>query len=366
VQIKVRHRKLKDGKRETVYLDIYDRGRRRLEYLGLYLGPQKTHREANRETLRLAENIAAKRRLEVANDEHGFASRTKQKADFISYCRNLGASKRSPNTRGVWRNAIAHLAAFAAGPIRFSEINDSFLEGFKEYLLGRLRQNSALVYFARVKTACRQAVRDGILPTNPAIDVSIKKQGTRREFLELAELEKLSATPCANEAGKAAFLFSSFSGLRYSDVKPLTWSQVKRSKAGYSIEFNQTKTGEPETLPLSAEAAAILEGQVAARVSPRIKSPVNTEAVFKLGAQQTTDKAIRRWVKRAGIEKKISFHNARHTFATLSLTNGVDIYTVSKLLGHKSLETTEIYAKVIDEKKREAVSKLPRLKGGRQ
>ena len=97
------------------------------------------------------------------------------------------------------------------------------------------------------------------------------------------------------------------------------------------------------------------------RVSPKIKSRVNGDAVFKLGAQQTIDKAIRRWVKRAGIGKKISFHNARHSFATLALTNGVDIYTVSKLLGHKSLETTEIYARVIDEKKRQAVGMLPRL-----
>lgn len=366
VQFKVRHRKLTDGKRETVYLDCYDRGRRWLEYLGLYLEGQRSTKEADRETLRLAESIAAKRRLEAVGAEHGFAAQAKQKADFIAYCRKLGESKRSPNTRNVWRNAIAHLVAFTAGSISFSRVTESLLQSFAEYLLDQVKQNSASVYFARIKGACGQAMREGIFTRNPALDVSIKKQGTRREFLELAELEKLAATPCANEAGKAAFLFAAFSGLRYSDVKALTWSKVRRSSAGYSIEFNQAKTGEPETLPLAAQAAAILEGQVAARVSPRIKSPVNTDAVFKLGAQQTTDKAIRRWVKRAGIGKKISFHNARHTFATLSLTNGVDIYTVSKLLGHKSLETTEVYAKVIDENKREAVGRLPRLKGGGQ
>jgi integrase len=209
-------------------------------------------------------------------------------------------------------------------------------------------------------------VRDGILPRNPALDVSIKRQKTRREFLRLAELERLAATACSNEDTKAAFLFSAFSGLRYSDIKALTWDQVKRTNGSCVLEFTQEKTGEPETLPLSAEATAILEAQTDARVSPRIKSEVYGNAVFKLGAQQTIDKAIRRWVRRAQIGKKISFHNARHTFATLALTNGVDIYTVSKLLGHKSLETTEIYAKVIDEKKRQAVGMLPRLNGGQR
>jgi integrase len=364
MQIKVRHKKLRDGRRETVYLDYYDHGRRWLEYLGLYLTGKKAHAETDRETLRLAENVAAKRRLELASEEHGFAMQARQRADFIEYCRKLGESKRSPNTRVVWRNAIGHLETFTGGPIQLGRLNHSLLQSFKEHLLGKVNQNSALVYLARIKTACRQAVKEGILSRNPALDVSIKKQATRREFLTLEELEKLAATSCSNQDTKAAFLFSSFSGLRYSDVKALTWGTVKRANGSCQLEYTQAKTGDPETLPLSAEAAAILEGQHDARVSPRIKSEINGDAVFKLGAQQTIDKAIRRWVKRAGIEKKISFHNARHTFATLSLTNGVDIYTVSKLLGHKSLETTEIYAKVIDQKKRQAVGMLPRLNGG--
>lgn len=366
MQIKVRHKKLRDGRRETVYLDYYDHGRRWLEYLGLYLTGKKAHAEADREMLRLAENVAAKRRLELASDERGFAMRAKQKGDFIEYCRTLGESKKSPNTRVVWRNAIAHLEDVSGGPIQFARVNHSLLQAFKEHLLGKVNQNSAYVYLARVKTACRQAVRDGILSRNPAVDVSIKKQATRRQFLTLEELENLEAAPCGNQDTKAAFLFSAFSGLRYSDVKALTWDQVKRTNGNFVLEYSQEKTGQPETLPLSAEAVAILEKQKNARASPKIKGPVREDAVFKLGAQQTTDKVIRCWVKRAEIGKKISFHNARHTFATLSLTNGVDIYTVSKLLGHKSLESTEIYATVIDEKKRQAVGMLPRLNGKSQ
>src|SRR5579862_3883704 len=328
------------------------------------LRASRKNAEADRETLRLAENIAAKRRLEFASEEHGFTVQAKQKADFIQYCKNLSESKKSPNTRVVWRNAIRHFEVFTGGPIQFGRLNSSLLQSFKEHLLGKVNQNSAVVYLARIKAACRQAVKDRILSKNPAVDVSIKKQSTRREFLTLEELDKLAATPCPNPDTRAAFLFAAFAGLRYSDVRALTWKQVKGENNTRFLDYDQAKTGAPETLPLSAQAVAILDGQINACVSPRIKTRIEGDAVFKLGAQQTIDKAIRRWVKRAAIKKKISFHSARHTFATLSLTNGVDIYTVSKLLGHKSLGTTEIYAKVIDQKKRQAVAMLPRLNSG--
>ena len=311
--------------------------------------------------MRLAENIAAKRRLEFANDQHGFVMVSKQQADFVAYCRRLGESKRVLNTRLVWKNAINQLEAFSGGSVQFSNVNHSFLQAFKDYLLRELNPNSAAVYLARIKTACHLAVKEGILPRNPAVDVFIKKRGTRREYLTLEELQRLAETPCSNEETKQAFLFSAFTGLRYSDVRALTWKKVKPSNGGFVLEFIQVKTGEVETLPVSEQAAAILRSQSNAEVSPRIISEVPAEAVFKLGAQQSIDKAIRQWVKRAGVEKRISFHCARHTFATLGLTCGVDLYTMSKLLGHRDIASTQIYAKIIDKKKLEAVAMLPTL-----
>jgi integrase len=358
MQIKVRHKFLRDGKRRTVYLDFYERGRRRLEYLGLYL---TGNRVQDKETLRLAENIAAKRRLEFANDQHGFVMATKQEADCVAYCRKLGESKRVLNTRLVWKNAVNQLEAFSGGPVQFSRVNHSFLEAFKEYLLKDLNPNSAGVYLSRIKTACRQAVKDGILPRNPAADISIKKRRTRREYLTLEELQRLAQTPCSNEETKQAFLFSAFTGLRYSDVRALTWQKVRPANGSFVLEFTQVKTGDVETLPMSDQAVAILREQTNAKVSPRIVSEVAPGVVFRLGAQQSIDKALRQWVKRAGIEKRISFHCARHTFATLGLTCGVDLYTMSKLLGHRDIASTQIYAKIIDKKKLEAVAMLPTL-----
>lgn len=362
VQIKVRHKLLRDGKRQTIYLDFYDKGWRRLEYVSLYLSGNRLH---DKEILRLAENIAAKRRLEFANDQHGFVMATKQQADFVTYCRKLGESKRALNTRLVWKNAVNQLEAFSGAPVQFNKINHSFLETFKEYLLKELNPNSAAVYLARIKTACHQAVRDGILPRNPAADVSIKKRETRRQYLTLEELQRLADIPCSNEETKQAFLFSAFSGLRYSDVRALTWQNVRRLNGSFVLEFTQVKTGEVETLPVSDQAAVILRMQNSAEVSPRIVSKVLPDAVFKLGAQQSIDKAIRHWVKRAGINKNISFHCARHTFATLGLTFGVDLYTMSKLLGHRDIASTQIYARIIDKKKLEAVAMLPTLQSPR-
>lgn len=355
--VTVRHKKLRDGRRETVYLDIYVRGRRWCEHLGLYLEGTRKKRALDRDTLALADDIAAKRRLELTGGEFDLAPQSGRKADFIAYCRRLAESgSRSPNTQLVWRNAIAHLEAFAGGSVQLRHVTPSFLEGFRDYLLSRLKQNSAAIYLVKVKQACRQAARERMISANPAAGVSITQLPTHREFLTLEELDRLAVTPCDNPEIAAAFLFASFSGLRYSDVKALRWHQVRRDGEATSLVYTQAKTRAPETLPLSPQAAAILDSRT---------DNLPENAVFKLGLGSSINKALKRWAKRAGIGKNVSFHTSRHSFAVLSLSHGVDVYSLSKLLGHKRLQTTEIYAKITDEKKRAAVEMLPRLKGGR-
>jgi integrase len=158
---------------------------------------------------------------------------------------------------------------------------------------------------------------------------------------------------------KQAFFFSCFTGLRYSDVDALTWDKVKN---GF-IEFSQQKTGDAERLPLSDEAKRILKQQEKAEPSPNLRREFAKNSVFFMPTQPVVDKQLKAWAKAAALDKRISFHKSRHTFATLSLSAGVDLYTTSKLLGHKNLQTTQIYAQVVDEKKKQAVSMLPSLKG---
>lgn len=359
MRITLRRRTTKAGT-VTLYLDFYDGGRRWLEYLHLYLTGES---KKDRQTLDLAETIRARRLLDAASDEHGLPRPSGKDADFIGYCQRFAEGRHKQNTRLVYLRAIAHLVKHAGASIPMARINAGFLMGFRDYLLDQVSGNSAGTYLGKIKTACRRAANERLLPRYPGDGVTIRKSDTHREFLTIEELRKLNRTRCGNEAVKAAFLFSAFSGLRWGDLRTLEWGQVRREGRETYLQFTQEKTGAIERMVLSAEAAAILRGQEGKLPAPGIKIMIPDNVVFPLPAQQTADKTLRKWIRAAGIEKRISFHNARHTFATLALKYGADLYVVSKLLGHRRIETTQIYAKVIDESKRAAVRMLPRLGG---
>lgn len=170
-------------------------------------------------------------------------------------------------------------------------------------------------------------------------------------YLTIDEVRKLAATDCDYPVIKAAFLFSCLTGLRRSDVVRLTWGDVYRQGEYTRIIFKQKKTRGQEYLDITAEAAELMgeRDEADERVFPDIHSP------------SCTNNTIKTWVARAGIDKEITFHCGRHTFATLMLDIGTDIYTVSKLLGHRELSTTQIYAKVLDKNKQAAVAKIPKV-----
>ncbi len=201
-----------------------------------------------------------------------------------------------------------------------------------------------------MRAALHEAFKEGIIQRNPADLIEGVKPGEpQREFLTLDELQDLANTECELPIMKKAFLFSALTGLRWSDIQKLTWSEVQHSKEiGNYIRFRQKKTKGAETLPISEQALQLL----GKRTSPadRVFVGLKYSAWHNLKLQQ--------WVMKAKITKSISFHCARHTYATLQLTLGTDIYTVSKLLGHKDLKTTQIYAKIIDEKKKEAANRI--------
>lgn len=172
----------------------------------------------------------------------------------------------------------------------------------------------------------------------------------QRSYLTLEEVRRLAETPCRVDGLKHAFLFACFCGLRYSDIRALTWKSIRDMGDGrLQIEIIQQKTQEAVYLPLSENAVA----QLPARGNAE-------DAVFKLPRGHTGE-AVAAWAAAAGIEKHVTFHVARHTCATLLLTFGADLYTVSKLLGHTNVKTTQVYAKIVDEKKRAAVELIPTI-----
>ena len=375
VYLKVREGKLSKKsiekgrvKMNSLFLMFHDSStqKRSYEFLKLYIYDKpKTiiEKDHNKETLQLAESIKAQKVLEFNSRKHGFVSSTSGKIGFLNYFNDL-VEKRydTEGTYGNWFSTLKHLTIFCKGvDIQISKIDETFLENFKEYLLkekisnngGRLSQNTALSYFNKIRTALKEAYRNKMISENPTLRVkTIKEKETNREYLTLEELQKLVKTECEVPILKQSFIFSSLTGLRFSDVKSLKWKNLYYdSENGWILKYTQQKTKGVENLPISEQAIKLL-GE---------RKDDDVLLFENLTYSAYHNKKLHKWVKEAGIDKHITYHSSRHTFATLQLTMDTDIYTVSKLLGHRNLKTTEIYGKVIDKKKIDAVSKIPDL-----
>lgn len=378
-KVSLRQKKISKG-RKSLYLDFYppiphpETGEpTRREFLGLYIYEKpKTSidKQHNTETLKIGESIRQKRenflnKPEIYSQYEKEQLRLKELGEqcFIEYFTKL-ANKRKASNHDNWVSALNYLDAFTNGSLKFADLNQKFLEDFKEYLLTTksnrsnkttLSQNSAVSYFNKVKAALKQAYKDGILQTDLNSKVKpIKAAETRREYLTLDELNKLVKTPCNDVLLKRAALFSALTGLRFSDIQKMTWGELEYINGqGYFLNFNQKKTKGVEVLPISEQAYSFTEGTDNPKDMPQDKT------VFEgLKYSAYHNKHLFQWIGAAGITKDITFHCFRHTFATLQLFNGTDIYTVSKMLGHKDLKTTQVYAKIVDEAKRTAANKI--------
>lgn len=360
----------------SLYLDIYLDGKRTYEYLKLYLIPEKNRadKEKNRTTLQLAEDIRAKRMVELRNGEFGFKSMYKEDTLFYPYYRAMCEARLGQESRGNWGNwysALHHLKIYDGNEnLTFRDITPEWVQGFKDYLENdakawghdfRKRQdyhplarNSKLSYFNKLRACLNHAFEERIIPYNPIRGVeNFKPEEGTRMYLTIEELQKLVQTDMAYPELRRAFLFSCLTGLRRSDIAKLTWGEVHQQGAFVRLIFKQKKTGGQEYLDINEQAAELLgvRGKPQDLVFPYMISPDWQNSI------------IQQWVYKAGINKKISFHCGRHTFAVMMLDLGTDLYTLSKLLGHKSISTTQIYAKVLDKNKQAAVSSIPSIFG---
>lgn len=319
-------------------------GVRQYEFLKLYLIPERTpaDKEENRRTMLTAEQIRAERQIDILNGKSDLKHVKKSPllSDYI-YEKHKGGRE---NTLKGYIYLIYNINNFSTN-IRLSQIDKDFCLGFVRYLNKTHSQNTAWFLYTRFNAALNSAVKDGFISNNPCvIPDSIRpkpKLGTR-EYLTEYELKLLFSKPCLHEEVKRAFLFSCLTGLRFIDIETLKWSDIKDGE----IVKEQVKTGGIVIVPLSGTAISLLPLK-------------DDEYVFHLPTRECVRWNVKKWVADAGIKKRITFHCARHTFATLLMTKGNDLFTTSKLLGHKDVKTTQIYAKLVDEKRREAISRLP-------
>lgn len=374
--IRLRQRRTPSGL-ISLYLDIYIDGHRSYEYLKMYLVPERTRadKEKNKQTLLLADAIRSKRVVELRNGKYGFVTRATS-VRFFEYYRSMcehRLGKQSKANWGNWTSCLHHLRRYEKRDnITFEEITPEWVQGFRDYLerdavawahdkrkrkeFKPLSRNSKVSYFNKLRACLNQAFEERIIPNNPirGIDGFKAEEGTRM-YLTLEEVKKLAQTECDFPRIKAAFLFSCLTGLRRSDVLRLRWGDVHQQGDFTRLIFRQKKTDGLEYLDITAEAVLLMGDR------GKAEDYIFTDIL----APSATNNAIRVWVARAGIDKNITFHCARHTFAVMMLDLGTDIYTVSKLLGHRELSTTQIYAKVMDKNKQAAVSAIPSVLGGR-
>jgi integrase len=357
----LREKKIKDNKL-SLYLDFYPPvphpktgkpTRREHLRLHIYSRPKnELERDYNKQTKILAETIRARRQLDVQSRDYNFLLNSDEN-DFLAYFQKFIDAKESKernSTFYTWRSSLTKLKEFTGGHCKFRDVTEDFCNRFKQFLIGcgDLGHNTKASYFIVFLAVCKQATKQKLFKENPAADIpAITEIEVRKEFLTLEEVKKLAATPLRFEDLKRAALFSVYTGLRRSDILKLTWGEIHHSdEQGCYIRFRQKKTESEETLPISDEAFELC-GE---RGKP-------SERVFKNFRRHHT-MYLQAWAMVAGIDKSLTFHTFRHTHATLQIALGTDLYTVSKMLGHKNIRTTQIYAKIIDQKKRDAADRI--------
>jgi integrase len=345
ISITIQWMKRKSGK--TGYLIIRTENQKSIwEPLGLKLTGNV---KADKKIMDSAELIKASRIIEIR--ERGYEiPQVLNNRDFLSYYKKVIDERPEYERRS---SVHKHLVAFAElhnEKITFKDLNENFWNRFKKYLVEERDHSQYTIHtvLSILKAILNRAVREEVISKNPLQHVTEKRPKSTRTYLTLEELQSLNNIPCASEEVKKAFLFSCYTGLRKSDVENLK----KENIIGNNIVLTMKKTKDSITLPFDEKALKYL---------PALEPLKNDDLLFHLPASSTVNGIIHGWAAAAKIPKRVSFHTSRHTYATLHLTYGTSIEVLKELLGHKDVRETQIYAKIIDRKKVEAVMNLPEL-----
>ncbi len=345
--VNLKWRALKNGGK-SAYLDINHNGNRSYEFLNIRLLKNDAERK---EKKRLAEAIRAKRELEITTGEYNFTPTHKKKVDFIKYFENFLSRYNRPDVRKVKYSLQKFRDFIGRDAIQFQEITPLLCEQFMDYLKNGSGLSGATPgdYWKKFKKVLKQAVKEGVILRNPADGLTFKSNGNqdtqlKKNVLTADELQAIAGAYCGNAEVKRAFLFACYTGLGMAEIRKLTWERINNGK----IKIFREKSGEQILNDLHPVAVKLL-GEAG--------NP--DEAVFSLPSDVSISKDLKNWVKRAGIEKNISFYCGRHTFATQLLMNGANLKTVADCLGHANTKHTIKYLNYVDALKSEAISNLP-------
>lgn len=343
----LRSKKLRDG-RKSLFLDVYSKGQRKFIFLGLYLGRDASE---NRSVMEIANKTRLKMELEQASGRLGV---TLSRKDILlsEFLEGLLKGKEQANTKS-FKKALHHIELFGGKGLTVKNLNPIWVEDFKNYLLQKVQASTASLYLSKLKTLMKAAVKQELIPRDPCEGISIRVPETAPKYLTLAEVRLLMKTPISNTQVRDAFLFGIMSGLRWSDITALKWTDIIDN----TVLIKQQKTQRMVSIPLSKYAIELLEFQ---KNTPTPSGQDDTQ-VFKLPCTSVVQRTLKSWAKKSGINKSISPHWSRHSFATLLINAGADPYVISSLMGHTKVGMTLRYANLLNPRKQEVIATFPKL-----
>lgn len=377
---------LNDG-RESLFLDFYlgfdyavssktgkeyKRVNSKREYLSLYLwqAPRTPiERQQNKEILELAKKIRFERGQQLLENAEGYRLKKERDINFLDWMWAYYEAYTKADKRHIKRAYVVFIDFLKATPeyskyaarIKPQQLDKQMMVAFVEYLQSRFVGEGPHTVYSRFKKMIKAAVESDVLRKNPAEGISIKVDNgaLKKDVLSLEEIQALINTHYLGESPeiRRAFIFCLYCGLRWCDVKELTFANVDYSNR--LLKFEQAKTKGHSSA--SSVIIPLNDGLLGLIGQPATDSP-RAEKIFQLPSHTMCLKALRRWTARAGIEKHITWHCARHSFAVNILNNGANIKTVASLLGHSSLKHTEKYTRAVDSLKEAAINSLPELK----
>ena len=369
--IKLRVKNLKNGN-QSLYLDIYWQGKRTYQFLYLYLGPEINEQTIaqNQEVGRQALLIKSRKIIELLGNmpkhEGNEATRKYYLLDFIQQYADERKPKTGNCTRSRYESIISlkkHLMKFGAKNTLVGEVDTKFVEHFIDYLReahdlhpnrknpSKLSEGTIYLMYSILRSVTIELYKKKLIPQNPYSFLSpqfrLMRPESTRNYLSKSELAKVIQSECKYSQLKETFLFSCFTGLRKSDILCLTWEEIIRENGKVFIQKKIQKTQRWLKIPLSHQAIQWL---------PKRPGRDMKGIIFDEISHSSMSKQLKAWLGTIkNLNKEITFHCGRHTFATLELSFGASLYTIASLLGHKNITTTQVYAKVVNKEKERAV-----------
>ena len=367
--VTLRTKKIANGKR-SLYLDYFPEvispktGKpTRREFLKLYIYEKpkdEIQKQHNSTQVELAEHIRSKRLLDIRNKEFGLKEHVNLDVNFFDFYNSVVEKYYNNGSKGnyhSWKSSLDYWKMFIGNKLMSKQLTPYHVEKYRDFLLSvksikskgaqELSRNTASTYFKNFINVLKRANKKKLLSSNLVEDAEyIKEEETHREYLTEDELSRLWKKPVKLPVLKDMAFFSVMTGLRFSDIINLKWEDIFHDRnEGYYIRLKEQKTKNIQNHFIPDNAYKLLPEKAKGKVFKDIKYSQIT-------------RPLKAWITSAEINKHITFHNFRHTFATLQLSKGTDVYTLSKMMGHKNVMTTQIYGKVMDKQKIEASQKM--------